>query len=119
MSELVIRHRGGAVRDENGKFTDGDPDVELMVIGIAPGGGAAAGAAGHRVDRARDGEDIACTVYLNSPAPVVVDGQITGYTDLLDSDELTVRGKRFRIIVNDWSMQGRGGLEVLCKRGQG
>ena len=118
MSELVIRHRG-AVRDEDGKLTDSEPDVTLMTIGVAPGGGVASGSAGHRLDRGRSGEDIACTVYLYSPAPVVENGKIVGHTNLVDADELTVRGKRFRIIVNDWTMQGRGGLEVLCVRGQG
>lgn len=116
MSETVIRHRG-AIRDENGQFPAQAPDVDLMVIGVAPGGGTQRGS--DRFDRGRAGEDIACTVYLHSPAPVVENGLIVGHTDLLDSDELTVRGKRFRIIVNDWAMQGRGGLEVLCVRGQG
>lgn len=118
MSELVIRHRG-MIRDENGKFTGGDPDVTLMTIGVAPGGGISAGAAGHRLDRGRSGEDIACTVYLHSPVPVVENGEIVGHTSLTNDDELTVRDKRYRIIVNDWAMQGRGGLEVLCARGQG
>ncbi|MFV8177019.1 hypothetical protein ACNQQN_00040 [Mycobacteroides chelonae] len=58
-------------------------------------------------ERARSGEDIACTVYFNPG------------TDLNNSDELTVRGKRYPIIVNDWMLSGRGGLEVLCSRGQG
>jgi hypothetical protein len=38
---------------------------------------------------------------------------------VVNSDELTVRGERYRIVVNDWQMQGRGGLEVVCVRGQG
>lgn len=100
MSEQVIRHRGGG-RDENGKLIADTSATPLDVIGIAPGGGS------QRVDRGRDGEDIAYTVYFP-----------TG-TDVVNADELTVRGQRFRIIVNDWLLSGRGGLEVLCTRGQG
>lgn len=100
MTEQVIRHRGRQ-RDEDGKLTAGSPDVPLTPIGIAPGGGSAF------VERMRDGESTAFTVYF---APG---------TDLKNSDELTVRGQRFGIIVNDWRMAGLGGLEVLCTRGQG
>ncbi len=104
MSEQVIRHRGAA-RDENSQLTPAT-DTTLTAIAVAPGSGSQSGQ-GHRQDRARSGEDIACTVYFDPG------------TDLINSDELTVRGKRFPIIVNDWNMNGRGGLEVLCKRGQG
>lgn len=101
MTEKVIRHRG-VKRDENGKLTaPSAPDAALVAIGVAPGGG------GRNVERLRDGETIACTVYFRLG------------TDVVDGDELTVRGERFRIIVNDWRMRGRGGLEVLCTRGQG
>ena len=99
MSEQVIRHRGGG-RDEDGKLIAA-ASTPLVAIGVAPRGGAG------RSDRGRTGEDIACTVYLPYG------------TDVVDSDELTVRGKRYRIIVNDWNVQGRGGVEVLCVRGQG
>lgn len=99
MSEQVIRHRG-AVRDENGKLTPAT-DESLTPIEIAPGGGT------HNVDRLREGETIECTVYF-----------MPG-TDVVNSDELTVRGERFGVIVNDWLSGGRGGLEVLCTRGQG
>lgn len=99
MTEPVIRHRGRG-RDENGQLTAESAPVTLMAIGVAPGGGS------DRLDRGRSGEDIACTVYF-----------LTG-TDIVNSDELTVRGERFRIVVNDWFL-GRGGLEVLCTRGQG
>lgn len=103
MSEQVIRHRGGG-RDEDGKWTLGS-DVSLTPIGIAPGGAAQ----GQRptIDQGREGEILACTVYF----PVG--------TDIVNSDEITVRGERFNIIVNDWLLAGRGGLEVLCTRGQG
>lgn len=104
MSEQVIRHRG-AGRDENGQLTQAT-ETTLIAISVAPGSGSQTGQ-GHRQERARSGEDIACTVYFNPG------------TDLINSDELTVRGKRYPIIVNDWMLSGRGGLEVLCSRGQG
>ncbi|SKF66883.1 Uncharacterised protein [Mycobacteroides abscessus subsp. bolletii] len=104
MSEQVIRHRD-AGRDENGRLTQAT-DTALIAVAVAPGSGSQTGQ-GHRQERARSGEDIACTVYFNPG------------TDLINSDELTVRGKRYPIIVNDWMLSGRGGLEVLCSRGQG
>ncbi|OHU38203.1 hypothetical protein [Mycobacteroides chelonae] len=104
MSEQVIRHRGGG-RDENGKLTPAT-DTTLTAIAVAPGSGSQSGQ-GHRQERARSGEDIARTVYFDPG------------TDLTNSDELTVRGNRFPIIVNDWMLSGLGGLEVLCTRGQG
>lgn len=100
----MIRHRGGG-RDENGQLTEAT-DTTLTAIAVAPGSGSQSGQ-GHRQERARSGDDTACTVYFNPG------------TDLINSDELTVRGKRFPIIVNDWHLSGRGGLEVLCTRGQG
>ncbi|MGV0627205.1 hypothetical protein [Mycolicibacter minnesotensis] len=100
MSEQVIRHRGGG-RDENGKLIAAGSPVPLTAIGVAPGGGS------KRLTRTRTGEDIVHVVYF----PLG--------TDVVNADELTVRGERFRIIVNDWRMRGRGGLEVLCSRGQG
>lgn len=110
MSEQVIRHRG-ASRDENGKLTANGAPVPLTAIGVAPGSGdTSAGSSGgaDRVERGRTGEDTQCVVYF-----------LPG-TDLVNSDELTVRGKRYRnITVNSWNMNGRGGLEVQCARGQG
>ena len=99
MSEQVIRHRGGG-RDEDGKLTE-SINTPLTAMEIAPGGGS------KYVERAREGETIAFTVYF-----------MPG-TDLTNSDELTVRNQRFSIIVNDWRSAGRGGLEVLCTRSQG
>lgn len=99
MSETVLRHRGGG-RNEDGEWSPGT-DEPLRATAVAPGAGS------ERVDRQRVGEDIAFTVYL-PPG-----------TDLINSDELTVRGDRFRVIVNDWRFGARGGLEVLCTRGQG
>lgn len=101
MSEQVIRHREGG-RDENGQWIPGS-NTSLTSRGIAPGGGA------EHAERLREGETIACTVYF-SPG-----------TDIVNSDELTVRGERYAIIVNDWRSPWTafGGLEVLCTRGQG
>lgn len=99
MSEQVIRHRGGG-RDENGKLIPAS-DVPLTPIAVAPGGGS------QFTEKSREGETVACTVYFRLG------------TDLINDDELTVRGERFPIIVNDWQLGGRGGLEVLCTRGQG
>lgn len=104
MSEQVIRHRGGG-RDENGKLIAPVTNVTLTPIGIEPGG--AAQTQRPTIERAREGETIACTVYFRLG------------TDIKNSDELTVRDERFNIIVNDWRLSGRGGLEVLCTRGQG
>lgn len=102
MTEQVTRHRGAA-RDENGKLIAA-ANTPLTVIAIAPKGGA------ETAERERDNENIACTVYF----PLG--------TDVINSDELTVRGERFHIVVNDWRSPWTtdvGGLEVLCTRGQG
>lgn len=110
MSEQVIRHRG-AGRDENGQLTADGSSVPLTAIGVAPGSGdSSAGSSGgqDRTERGRTGEDMRCVVYFDLG------------TDLVNADELTVRGKRYRsITVNNWSMDGCGGLEVQCARGQG
>jgi len=98
----VTRHRGGQ-RDENGTFAAGSEPVTLMAFAIAPGGGS------DRGERARSGEDIDCIVYFPSG------------TDVVNSDELTVRGSRYRIVVNVWKIESSstGGIEVLCVRSQG
>lgn len=100
MSEQVIRHRGRR-RDENGKLTPESPDLPLTPIVIAPGAGS------KYVELGREGETIACTVYF----PLG--------TDIVNSDELTVRDERYTVIVNDWHVESRGVLEVACTRGQG
>lgn len=100
VNESVIRHRGGG-RDENGQIIP-DAAVGLMAIAVAPGGGS------EHAERLRSGENISCTVYFPTGA------------DIVNSDELTVRGERFRIIVNDWRTSlPIGGVEVLCIGGQG
>lgn len=99
MTEQVVRHRGGG-RDENGKLTPSTDQV-LTPIVVAPGGGS------EFVERGRDGESTAYTVYLPRG------------TDITNDDKLTVRGDRFGIVVNNWDVGGRGVVEVLCNRGQG
>lgn len=101
MTETVTRHRGGG-RDENGQLIPAT-DEPLTPIAIAPGAGS------EYAERSREGESTAYTVYFQ-----------TG-TDVVNSDEITVRGDRFGVIVNDWRSPwtGRGGLEVLCTRAQG
>ncbi len=99
--ETVTRHRGPG-RDEDGK-PSAAADVALRAFAVAPGGGA------HYGGRARSGRQAKYTVYF------------TSRVDLTSDDELTVRGERMQIIVNDWRSPwtGRGGLEVLCERAQG
>jgi hypothetical protein len=105
VSEQVLRHRGGG-RDENGQVVAAGTPVPLMAIAVAPSWYPAPSSR-ERISEGRDGEDIGAVVYF-PPG-----------TDVVNSDELTVRGERYRIVVNDWQMQGRGGLEVVCSRGQG
>lgn len=106
MTEQVIRHRGVG-RDENGQLIPAASDTPLTAIGVAPSIYPAPGSE-KRVSDRREGQDIGAVVYF-PPG-----------TDLDDStDELTVRGERYQIVVNDWQMQGRGGLEVVCVRGKG
>jgi hypothetical protein len=103
MGEQVIRHRGGG-RDENGQLVPAT-QVTMTAIAVAPGAGT------ERLALGRDGENIDCVVYF------------TPDVDIVNADELTVRGNRFRIIVNDWHPLRPGssvaGLEVMCMRGQG
>jgi hypothetical protein len=76
------RHRGGGRGRERQLIAA--TDDPLTPIAVAPGGGS------QFAERAREGESIACTVYF----PLG--------TDVVNSDELTVRGERFSVIVNDW-----------------
>jgi hypothetical protein len=105
MDEQVIRHRGGG-RDENGQIIADASSTTLTAIAVAPGFYPAR-ASQERISDHRDGEDIGAVVYF-PPG-----------TDVVNSDELTVRGERYRIVVNDWRLSGFGGLEVVCARGQG
>lgn len=102
-SITTTRHRG-AERDEDGKIIGNAAGDTIMAIAVAPGGG------DQRIALARNGLDVAATVYY--PAG----------TDLVNTDELTVRGVRYKkIIVNVWQIDGvdTGGVEVLCIRSQG
>jgi hypothetical protein len=100
--EAVTRHRGGG-RDEDGKLIP-STDALLEAFAVAPGGGQ------EIVERERNIETIVCTVYFKLGV------------DVVNSDQLTVRGERFNIVVNEWRSPWPdidGGLEVLCTRGQG
>lgn len=101
MTEIVVRHRNGG-RDKNSAWLPGS-DAELVAFAVAPSGGS------DFVAREREGEQVACAVYFIDPV------------DIVSSDELTVRGERFQVTVNVWRSPwtNRGGVEVLCKRGQG
>lgn len=99
MTEQVVRHRGGR-RDEDGAWIPGG-DEPLTPTVVAPGGGS------EFSERSRAGEITAFRVYF----PLG--------TDITSDDELTVRGERFGIVVNDWDQSGRGIVEVLCTRGEG
>lgn len=106
--EQVIRHRGGD-RDENDQIIPAAADETLTAIGVAPGGSSGVPGGSIHLERGRTGEEVTYTVYF-----------VPG-TDLTNTDELTVRGERFRIFVNDWrsTTPSLGGLEVHCTRGQG
>lgn len=95
--ESVTRHRGGG-RDEDGKIIPATA-ATLMARKVAPGVSSRWSARDH------EGLAVALTVYFTSPV------------DLVNSDELTVRGNRYQIVVNEWHI-GRGLLEVLCTRGE-
>ncbi len=101
MSETVIRHRGGGMDD------DGNPipwvDAPLVVRAVAPG------ATVEYVDRGRNGDRVEYSVY-STPA-----------VDITNDDELTVRGRRFLVQVEDWRSPytGRTGTVVLCTSGEG
>lgn len=99
MSEQCIRHRG-ATRNAKGQYSGGT-DVPLSMIEWAPGGGT------RMIRQARDGEVISGTAFFEPG------------TDIRDGDDLTVRGERYRTIVNGWASGGLGGVEVLCTKGQG
>ena len=95
----MIRHRGG------GSDEYGDPrqwtDAPLIASVVAPG------ASREYVERGRNGSNVAFTVYFR---PAV---------DLVDADELTVRGARFTVEVDDWVFGSATGTVANCVRGQG
>ena len=96
MSESVTRHR----------FADSDDpvadvDEPLTPLGVAPG------ATAEYAQKARDGARIAYSLYF---LPAV---------DVLNTDEMTVRGTRFPVQVEQWSFNGVTGTVVLCEGGVG
>ena len=100
MTEQVIRHRG-SMRDDDDKVVAAT-DVVLGGAYVSPGGST------RSTDRSRsDGLRIAYTLYFTRPV------------DLIDDDQVTVRGERYRIVVSGWCMGGFDGREVLCVRGEG
>lgn len=100
MTEQVIRHRGGG-RDEDGKLTAPAPDKPFSVFGVAPGGGV------DYTERTRQGQSFDFAVYTVNPI------------DVTSADELTVRGKRCTVVVNEWTFGGFDGREILCTRREG
>ncbi|WP_326600508.1 hypothetical protein [Rhodococcus sp. PD04] len=104
MSETIVRHRTGGFDDDGDPIPVSDPELELVPLGIAPGATADVEQLG------RHGESVAFTVYLRHGS------------DVVDGDELEIRGKRYRARVNVWRSQRRanaGGLEVFATLGRG
>lgn len=101
MSETVIRHRGGGMDD------DGNPvpweDDPIIARAVAPG------ATVEYLDRGRNGSRVECSVYF---VPAV---------DLVNADELTVRGERYLVQVEQWRSPrtSRTGTVALCSAGVG
>jgi len=67
----------------------------------------APGATAEYAAKARNGASIAYSLYF---LPAV---------DVLDTDEVTVRGTRFPVQVEQWVFGGVTGTVVLCKGGVG
>lgn len=101
MSETVIRHRGGGMDADNNPI--GWVDATLTVHAIAPG------ASAEYVERGRDGDRIEFSIYH---VPEL---------DITDRDEVTVRGRRCRVRVEQWKSPhtSRTGTVVLCSSGEG
>lgn len=103
--ETIVRFRDDAGRDGNGDpIPVATPHLEITPRQIAPGASTDVEAVG------RSGETIAYTLYLRHG------------DDVLDGDELEIRGARYRARVNVWKNQrrpGAGGLEVFATLGRG
>ncbi|MET9286499.1 hypothetical protein [Nocardia beijingensis] len=101
MSENVIRHRGGGLDDDGNPVPWGD--TTLTVRAVAPG------ATAEYVDRGRDGDRVEFSIYH---VPEL---------DITNRDEVTVRGRRCRVQVEQWRSPhtGRTGTVVLCSSGEG
>lgn len=97
----MIRHRGG------GYDNDGNPipsaNEPLKANAVAPG------ATEEYLDRGRNGQRVEFSVYFQPAA------------DLVNSDELTVRGDRYLVQVEQWRSPrtSRTGTVALCTRGEG
>jgi hypothetical protein len=102
MPEPVTRHRGGGFDD------DDDPipyvDAPLTAYAVAPG------ATAEYIARGRNGARIEYSVYFIPPV------------DLVDTDQMTVRGGRFDVQVEQWIspyVPSHAGTVALCTRGEG
>lgn len=98
--ETITRLRTGGGWDENGDPIIVDtPELTLTPIAIAPGATNEMDAVG------RDGEQVEFTVFLEHGS------------DVLDGDELVIRGRTFRARVRVWKPQWDptfGGMEVVA-----
>ncbi|WP_433660791.1 hypothetical protein ACQPW1_00430 [Nocardia sp. CA-128927] len=101
MTEILTRHRGG------GTDGDGNPipwvDTPLAALAIAPG------ATEDYKDRGRNGDRVEYSAYFYPAA------------DIANADEVTVRGRRMAVQVEQWvsPYTGRTGTVVLCSSGEG
>lgn len=101
MSETVTRHRGGGFDSDNNPLPW--VDTSLTVLAVAPG------ATAEYVDRGRDGDRVEYSIYH---VPEL---------DITNRDEVTVRGRRCRVQVEQWRSPrtSRTGTVVLCSSGEG
>ncbi|WP_028477920.1 hypothetical protein [Nocardia sp. CNY236] len=101
MTEQVTRHRGGGY-DSDGNQIPWD-DTALAVWAVAPGTTA------EYLDRGRDGDRVDYSIYH---VPEL---------DITNNDEVTVRGRRCRVQVEQWRSPhtSRTGTVVLCSSGEG
>lgn len=101
MSETVIRHRGGGMDDNNNPVPWVDHPLEVRAV--------APGATAEYIGRGRNGDRVEYSIFT-TPA-----------VDITNDDELTVRGRRFLVQVEDWRSPytSRTGTVVLCSSGEG
>ncbi|MEU0871647.1 hypothetical protein [Nocardia brasiliensis] len=106
MSETVTRHRGGGLDSDNNPIPW--VDTVLTVTAVAPAAVAAV-ANFEYVGRGRDGDRVEYAIY-HVPA-----------LDITNRDEVTVRGRRCRVQVEQWRSPhtGRSGTVVLCSSREG
>ncbi|MGX7727595.1 hypothetical protein [Rhodococcus sp. 5G237] len=98
--ETITRVRSDGGWDENGDpIVIENPELTLVPLGIAPGATNEMDAVG------RDGELVEFTVFLEHGA------------DVIDGDELLIRGGSYRARVRTWRPQwdpSFGGIEVVA-----